>query len=221
MANQQWFRMYGLDYLSDPKMKALTASERSCWLTLLCYASAAPIPGEIRMSEKQLMIDSGVDPMDKEWEKTVGVLKKFDELSMVEFPDLLTIRIKNWNKRQFVKSTGYDRVKRHRIRLKTREQDERKLQEWFDTFWEAYPRKTAKAKALDAWNKVDLTQELMETILQALERQKKSPQWTKDGGQFIPHPTTWLNQERWADQLTIPSGKVAPGKYDNIKNTKI
>jgi len=25
-------------------------------------------------------------------------------------------------------------------------------------------------------------------------------QWTKDGGQFIPHPATWLRQERWTDE---------------------
>lgn len=99
--------------------------------------------------------------------------------------------------------------------------DKKKLQEWFDTFWDAYPRKTAKTKATEAWNKVDLTQEVMDAIMLALEKQKKSPQWTKDAGQFIPHPTTWLNQERWNDQINIPSGKVAPGKYDNLKSIKL
>jgi hypothetical protein len=27
-----------------------------------------------------------------------------------------------------------------------------------------------------------------------------SAEWTKDGGQFIPHPATWLNQKRWEDE---------------------
>ena len=97
----------------------------------------------------------------------------------------------------------------------------KKEQEWFDTFWETYPRKAAKTKTIKAWNKVDLTQEVFEAIMAALEKQKKMPQWTKDDGQFIPYPATWLNQERWNDQLTIPSGKVAPGKYDNIKSIKL
>ena len=35
----------------------------------------------------------------------------------------------------------------------------------------------------------------------ALEAQKKSLQWSKEGGQYIPNPTTWLNQERWEDEL--------------------
>jgi hypothetical protein len=36
-------------------------------------------------------------------------------------------------------------------------------------------------------------------ILAAVENQKRSEQWVKDGGQFIPHPATWLNQGRWDD----------------------
>jgi hypothetical protein len=34
----------------------------------------------------------------------------------------------------------------------------------------------------------------------ALQWQKKSQQWTKDNGQFIPLPTTYINQTRWLDQ---------------------
>jgi hypothetical protein len=29
---------------------------------------------------------------------------------------------------------------------------------------------------------------------------KNSQQWTKDGGQFIPMPATWLNGRRWEDE---------------------
>lgn len=45
----------------------------------------------------------------------------------------------------------------------------------------------------------------LEVLLKALEEQKKSLQWTKDGGQFVPHPTTWLNQERWEDEIYAAS----------------
>ena len=40
-------------------------------------------------------------------------------------------------------------------------------------------------------------------IISAVKQQKKSTEWAKNNGQFIPHPTTWLNQERWGDELTI------------------
>ena len=68
----------------------------------------------------------------------------------------------------------------------------------FEKFWSAYPRKEGKQKARAAFEKVAVP---LETLLEAIERQKSSAQWTKDEGQFIPHPATWLNGKRWEDQL--------------------
>lgn len=68
----------------------------------------------------------------------------------------------------------------------------------FDKFWSAYPNRVGKPKAVDAWNrkKPDL-----DLVLAAIAKWKGSEQWTKDGGRFIPHPTTWLNREGWNDQI--------------------
>lgn len=77
----------------------------------------------------------------------------------------------------------------------------------FELFWEAYPRKEGKQKAEAAFGKVT---EPVETLLEAIEAQKKSAQWTKDGGQFIPHAATWLNGKRWLDQMT-PAANVKKG----------
>lgn len=77
----------------------------------------------------------------------------------------------------------------------------------FDRFWEAYPRKVGKVKALAAFQKVTVPVDL---LLSAIEAQKKSHQWKKDNGQFIPHPATWLNGKRWEDQVTTeqpPQGR--------------
>lgn len=68
----------------------------------------------------------------------------------------------------------------------------------FQKFWEAYPKKVGRIAALKSFVKVDGCTHLPE-ILKALEWQRDQEQWTKDGGQFIPHPATWLNQLRWQD----------------------
>jgi len=73
--------------------------------------------------------------------------------------------------------------------------------ELFDRFWTEYPRKVAKQAARKAWSKIKPTQELAETILEAIEHHKLTRQWIKDDGQFIPHPSTFLNQRRWEDQI--------------------
>ena len=39
--------------------------------------------------------------------------------------------------------------------------------------------------------------------MNAIEQQKESAQWSKDNGQFIPHPTTWLNGKRWEDEVVM------------------
>lgn len=69
----------------------------------------------------------------------------------------------------------------------------------FEIFWNAYPRKAgSKQKAMAAFKKIGVP---LQTLLQAIEKQKRSSQWTKDGGRFIPHPATWLNGSRWEDDL--------------------
>lgn len=83
----------------------------------------------------------------------------------------------------------------------------------FEDFYAEYPRKVGKQSALNAWNKINPDKELKTTILANLRNQKaNNHQWTKDNGQFIPHPATWLNGRRWEDecsrngnQLTQPS----------------
>ena len=40
--------------------------------------------------------------------------------------------------------------------------------------------------------------------------QARSAQWNRDGGQFIPHPRTWLHQGRWQDE--VERGSIRPAK---------
>ena len=71
--------------------------------------------------------------------------------------------------------------------------------EGFDEFWEAYPRKTSKAEARKAWNKLKPNEELREKMLASIEAWKNTDQWREP--RYIPHPSTWLNQERWNDEV--------------------
>lgn len=71
--------------------------------------------------------------------------------------------------------------------------------EEFPVFWKLYPRKEKKPRALRAWLKID-PRPPVAIIGEAVERQKQSEQWQKDGGQFIPHPASWLNDRQWEDR---------------------
>lgn len=69
-------------------------------------------------------------------------------------------------------------------------------QEQFEQFWTAYPLKEDKKKAKEKFLKLDTT--LFEKIMQGIETHKKWRKWQEG---YIAHPTTWLNWERWEDQI--------------------
>jgi hypothetical protein len=70
----------------------------------------------------------------------------------------------------------------------------------FDAFWAIYPNRKAKQDALKAWLKLQPDDALQTIILTAVSVQKESAAWRKDGGQYVPHASTWLNGSRWLDE---------------------
>ena len=72
----------------------------------------------------------------------------------------------------------------------------------FAEFWAAYPRKVGKDAAAKAFAKRRVGPELLAVMLAAIAAQRSGEQWAKDGGQFIPHPATWLNEGRWQDETS-------------------
>jgi hypothetical protein len=77
----------------------------------------------------------------------------------------------------------------------------------FDSFWKDYPRKVGKKKARVAWR--NLTKKNRTAAAAALPDHVRV--WDLQGRDAtkIPHPTTWLNGERWEDDL---AGELARGK---------
>ena len=85
----------------------------------------------------------------------------------------------------------------------------------FDKFWAVYPRHTAKQDAKKAFLKIKPDEEMLNTMLSAIQRQKGTEQWSDP--RYIPHPATWLNGRRWEDEVKAqdkPTGKiVSAAKY--------
>lgn len=70
----------------------------------------------------------------------------------------------------------------------------------FDEFWSAYPRKIKKPVAEKSFQAISPDPALLQHMLATIEWQKTTEDWTREGGRYIPHPATWLNQERWNDE---------------------
>jgi uncharacterized protein YdaU (DUF1376 family) len=75
----------------------------------------------------------------------------------------------------------------------------------FDRLWDAYPKKKAKDAAAKAFAKRRPDEPLLALMLAAIAEQKNGREWAKDGGQFIPHLSTWLNEGRWQDEDGLDS----------------
>ena len=77
----------------------------------------------------------------------------------------------------------------------------RKAPNWkperFAGFWDFYPRGENKQRAMDAWDKLQPNDELLDTIAKALVVLKASEDWKRGIG--IPHASTFLNAARWTD----------------------
>ena len=70
----------------------------------------------------------------------------------------------------------------------------------FEIFWSAYPKKKSKETARKAFEKAIKKTDL-QTILDAVEKQKTTSDWMDHGGQYVPYPATWLNAGAWEDEI--------------------
>lgn len=71
----------------------------------------------------------------------------------------------------------------------------------FNLFWAQYPRKVGKLTAQRSWQK--MSDDHKQKALEAIVEHRKY--WVAKGTdwEFIPHASTWLNQERFEDELVI------------------
>ena len=77
----------------------------------------------------------------------------------------------------------------------------------FNTFWELYPKKVAKADARKAWLQTKDIRPELTNLLTAITASCKTESWMKSGGAFIPYPASYLRGERWDDihEVTLPN----------------
>ena len=72
----------------------------------------------------------------------------------------------------------------------------------FEEFWKAYPKKKSKGQAEKAFISLQKSGALpnIDILVNAINLQKKTRDWMKESGQFIPYPSTWLNSHGWLDE---------------------
>lgn len=77
----------------------------------------------------------------------------------------------------------------------------------FEAFFAAYPRKVGKGQAQREWGQLAPDEALRKRIIGAVHAWARTPEWQRNGGQFIPKPARWLREARWEDE---PGCALAP-----------
>lgn len=150
----------------------------------------------------------------------VGVVISFNEHQRVDRPkasiikelfdstndrrmidDESSLEGKGSGNREQGKEQGSARPARKRSAIVLTEQEEADFAE----FWQAYPKRTGRGTAEESWAKM---RPPLAEVLAALTWQRESHDWTKERGQFIPMPSTYINQKRWLDEPATPKTGV-------------
>ena len=131
-------------------------------------------------------------------------LKNIGNLNIESNTKYSIITLINWGSYQdsFKKVTAKVTAKEQPRNTNKNDKNKEYMPKCFERFWKEYPKKVGKKKAREKFIRLFLDEKRFKKIMEALEVQKKSLQWKKDAGQYIPHPVTWIHQERWEDETT-------------------
>lgn len=83
--------------------------------------------------------------------------------------------------------------------------------ERFERFWQAWPdtRRVGKKSARMEFDRINPDDSLVDTMIAAVEAQKRNPRWHDNNGQYIPYPERWLKYHRWED-VVVERPHVSP-----------
>lgn len=86
----------------------------------------------------------------------------------------------------------------------------------FDTWWAEYPRKEAKGSAVKAYRSA-LKKTTPDVLLATVKARK--PEWARGDKKFIPLPASWLNADRWEDEI-VDLAHDGPPKLPSIAEVR-
>ena len=207
--NKKWFKIW-TTILTDPHLFTIPLEDFARWFILGALMATHGTGGSITVSKKQLcnLFRSDNDNDMK------NSLNNMPNITWSNDNDTITVIMNKWSKYQ-VDSNTYERLVKHRKKVndngarreeKRREKkrkDNTNTDEYdfeFEEFWKEYPKKIGKGAVFVSWKKLGKGRPPISEILTAIEKQRKSIQWSQDSGKYIPNPLTWINQKRWQDE---------------------
>lgn len=136
---------------------------------------------------------------------TIKTTNKFSVISIVNWSTYQGEDIQNDNQND-KQPTNNRQATDNKQECKELKNEKKTYTDDFLSFWNEYPKKVGKDAAWKAWKARNGTIPKISVILAAISTQRASPQWIKNGGQYVPNPATWINGGRWNDEITGTGG---------------
>tara|TARA_R110002110_G_scaffold119373_4_gene293895 strand:+ start:1937 stop:2935 length:999 start_codon:yes stop_codon:yes gene_type:complete len=216
------FHMYAGDFLSDMNVRLMSMAQRGMYTTLLLHEW---IEGSLPTDIQQLMRLCDNHPeFDSDWSAIKHCFYEKDgrnynkrlekeRSKMNEYRDRKSNSGKMGAKARWEKKNGTAiappsnkevevevEVKSVRRKTKNNYSDEFEKE-----FWSIYPRRDSKKRAVEKYVSLRKSGVALDTIINGLKSYIKH--WRLSGTEpsFIPMASTWLNQERYEDELLSES----------------
>ena len=149
------------------------------------------------------------------WRK-LEILQKLQNLNIKAFNKYSIITINNWEQYQQQeqglnnrRTTDEQQVNTYKNDNNNKNKDTKKGNGiLFAKFWKEYPVKIGKKPCSDKWKKRCLDRFADKIITDVQERKEKDRKWI---GGYVPNPLTYINQDRWEDEIDIGKPK---GEFD-------
>lgn len=201
-------------WFSDPDYLAL-------WMHLLLSAAWEPREvmmngsvvkldrGQLIAGRRALSVNSGISEskvyrilklFEREQQINIHKTNKYSIISITNYDSYQSNGQQSEHPANSRRTAGEQQANTKKQLKEVKEGKEDILEQRFQRFWSTYPKKKNKGTARKAWKKIKPSDELVDTMVAKIEQAKKSADWKKDGGQFIPYPATWLNAEGWEDE---------------------
>lgn len=130
-------------------------------------------------------------------------LKSTHEITKQSTSHYTVVTVKNYNEYQAINTPTNKQATNQQQLLKKDKKEKNIYMSNFDSFWDKYPKKVAKKKSMEIYQRIVTSKEKEDEILQGLDRYKNKWSKEKTDVKYIPNPTTWLNQARWEDDVLV------------------
>lgn len=217
-----WFRLYN-EIIDDEKLLLLAFQDRWHFVALLALKNRGVLDeNDGDMLQRKLCVKLGLHKAELE---ELG--KRLSDVGLIHRKTFQPIA---WDVRQFQSDGSTERVRAYRERMKRSgnvsvtaqdtetdtETETEKVKRHvrpraektglrFEEWWAVYPKKVDKKKSLGIWKSKKLDRIADTLIDKTRERVAADPNWANG---YILNPTTYLNGERWNDEIgTIPQPK--------------